>query len=157
MKSTKLPKPGTLFVISISDWKHVIKLSKCMAFFFSLINRAENPNKIYEYSFPIKWLHSTENTQNECAIYLTQFLLLPFTYSRCVQKSPNSKHQNLVENSKIIWAIYCKSLRISPPCVRCIEIAITIQFAPKQVSSLQKFITFAVDFKWRPKFPTWKD
>ena len=83
---------------------------------------------------------------------LTQFSLLPFTYSKCVQKSQNSKHQNLVENSKIIWEIHYKSLRISPPCVRCIEIAITIQFAPKQVSSLQKFITFIQHLKWRPKF-----
>ena len=52
MNAIKLPKLGTFFVISISDSKLIIKLPKCMLFFFSLINRAENSNKIHEYSFP---------------------------------------------------------------------------------------------------------
>ena len=44
-----------------------------------------------------------------------------------------------------------------PLCVHCIEIAVTVQFALKQVSSLQKFKHFAVDLKWRPKLPIWND
>ena len=52
MNAIKLPKHGTFFAISISDSKLIIKLPKCMLFFFSLINRAENSNKIHEYSFP---------------------------------------------------------------------------------------------------------
>jgi len=40
-----------------------------------------------------------------------------------------------------------------PPSIRCTEIATTIQFASKQINSLQKFITFTLDLKWRPKPP----
>ena len=42
------------------------------------------------------------------------------------------------------------------PDIRCTEIVITAWFTPKQVSSLQKFITFTLDLKWRPKTPIWK-
>jgi len=38
-----------------------------------------------------------------------------------------------------------------PPSIYCTEITITAQFAPKQVSSLKKFITFTLDLKWRPR------
>ena len=51
MKAIKLPKLGTFFVIFINDSKLIIKLLKCMYLLFSLINRAENPNKIHEYLF----------------------------------------------------------------------------------------------------------
>ena len=85
-------------IISTSDSKLLIKLPKCMFFFVSLINRAENPIKSKNIHFPLKWTYSTQNTQNECTINLTQFSLLLFTYSKCFQKSPNSKHRNLVEN-----------------------------------------------------------
>jgi len=44
-----------------------------------------------------------------------------------------------------------------PPSIHCTEIAITAQFVSKQVSSLQKFITFTLDLKWRPKTKIWKD
>jgi len=51
MKDIKPPKLGTFFVISISDSKLIIKLSKYMFLFFSQINEVENPNKIHEYLF----------------------------------------------------------------------------------------------------------
>jgi len=37
------------------------------------------------------------------------------------------------------------------------KIAIIAQCASKQVSSLQKIITFTLNLKWRPKLPIWKD
>jgi len=43
------------------------------------------------------------------------------------------------------------------PSICYTEIAITAKFAPKQVSSLQKFITFTLDFKCSPKMPIWKE
>ena len=63
----------------------------------------------------------------------------------------NQNSWNLIGNSKIIWKIYGKIFQNFPPSIRFTEIAITAKFSTKQVSSLQKFIPFTLDLKWRLK------
>jgi len=67
MKAIKLPKLGTFFVISISDSKLIIKLPKCKFLYFSIINQAENPNKIREYLFHNCFMDGTSDLKAKFA------------------------------------------------------------------------------------------
>jgi len=93
--------------------------------------------------FPPERANLAQNTQNQCMSNLTQSLLLLF-----YTITPNASKNHQTQNTQ---AQYMKSYRKFennmdnlqtnvqnfPLNMRCTEIAITFQFTPNQVSSLQ--------------------
>jgi len=100
-----------------------------------------------------------QNDQNECLIETSACSLHIYSNASKHHQIPNtqSKFIKSYRRFKNNMNNLQYNFQNFPPSIHCTEIAITTWFTPKQVSLLQKFITFILGIKWRLKTPICKD